>query len=130
MDKFKIKDIIPAEPAVIYAAWLDSKEHAAMTGNKAKVSSRVGEKFTAWDDYISGENLELEPGKKIVQSWRTTEFPDGAPDSKLIITFKEVKGGTEVTLEHTGIPEGQTEEYMEGWKDYYFAPMKEYFAGK
>ena len=35
--------------------------------------------------YIEGKNLELEKDKKIVQKWRTTEFPDDAPDSDLEI---------------------------------------------
>jgi hypothetical protein len=35
----------------------------------------VGGKFTAWGSHISGINLVLKPGKKIVQAWRGDRYP-------------------------------------------------------
>ena len=99
-----------------------------MTGSAARVSARKGGAFTAWDGYISGKTLELEPDTRIVQSWRTTDFDEASPDSHLEISFRKAKGGTRVTLKHTLIPSGQTEGYRQGWIDYYFAPMKAYFS--
>jgi activator of HSP90 ATPase len=125
--KFSVSDVIPAGPEEIYAAWLDSKAHSAMTGAAAKATAKVGGQFSAWDGYAYGKNLELVPGKKIVQSWRTTDFADGDKDSKLTVTLKPVAGGTKLTLLHSGIPDDQTG-YREGWVDYYFTPMKAYFA--
>ena len=29
--------------------------------------------------------MELEPGKRIVQSWRTTNFADADPDSRITV---------------------------------------------
>lgn len=125
--KFSVSDIIPAGPDEIYAAWLDGKAHSAMTGAAAKASPAVGGKFSAWDGYAHGTNVELVPGRKIVQSWRTTEFAESDPDSKITVTLKPVAGGTKITLVHSGIPDGQAG-YREGWADYYFTPMKAYFA--
>ena len=125
--KFTVSDIIPAKPRAIYDSWLDSKAHGRMTGSKAKASAKVGGKFTAWDGYISGANLELVRGKRIVQSWRSVEFAPGNKDSKLTITLKAVPGGTKLTLLHSGVPDGQTG-YKEGWRESYFEPMKAYFA--
>lgn len=71
--------VIPANPQKIYKAWLNSKEHTAMSGSKATASAKIKGKFTAWDGYISGHNLELQDGKKIVQAWRSTEFPEKRP---------------------------------------------------
>jgi hypothetical protein len=60
--------LIPlATPEEIYRAFVSSKEHAEFTGSEAKCSARVGGRFTAWDKYISGKNVELVEGKKIVQ---------------------------------------------------------------
>jgi activator of HSP90 ATPase len=129
-EKIKIKDIIPASPAEIYGAWLNSKKHAAMTGAGATASARAGGKFTAWDGYISGKNIKFEKDKKIVQAWRTTGFPNNEPDSKLEVVLKKIRGGTEVTFIHTGIPDGQGKSYKKGWIDFYFKPMKKYFKGK
>ena len=125
---FKVSAVIPAKPAEIYKAWLSSKGHSAMTGSAAKVTRKVGGKFTAWDGYIFGKTLELEPDRRIVQAWRTSEFPDDAPDSRLEVLLVETKTGTKVTLTHTEIPKGQADEYKQGWEDFYFKPMKEYFG--
>ncbi len=128
--KFTVSDIIPAKPRAIYDAWLDSKAHGLMSGGKAKASAKVGAAFTAWDNYISGTNLELMRGKRIVQSWRSAEFAAGDKDSKLTITLKPVAGGTRLTLLHSRIPDSQKNGgYKEGWVESYFDPMKAYFAG-
>ncbi len=126
----RMSAVIPAPAADIYAAWLSGKGHAAMTGSPATGRARVGGRFTAWEGYIEGKNLELVPHSRIVQAWRTTDFPAGAPDSLLEVQLSPAKGGTKVTLVHTGIPEGQAGGYREGWAEYYFSPMKEYFSTK
>jgi activator of HSP90 ATPase len=122
--------VIPASAKEIYSAWLSAKGHAAMTGSAAKGTARVGCRFTAWDGYIEGKNLELVPPSLIVQAWRTSDFPDDAPDSRLEITLADAKGRTRITLTHTDIPAGQAKGYKQGWIDFYFKPMKEYFAKK
>ncbi|MBM3939548.1 MAG: hypothetical protein FJ318_01380 [SAR202 cluster bacterium] len=129
-DSIEVSQMIPATPDEIYEAWLDADKHAEMTGGGATCDARVGGKFTAWDDYISGTILELEPGKRIVQAWRTTEFPARSKDSRLEIVLEAVKGGTRVTLRHSNIPKGQGPSYEQGWTDYYFAPMLEYFGAE
>ena len=125
---FKLSAVIPAKPADIYKAWLSTKGHAAMTGSPAKVNGKIGGKFTAWDGYIFGSTLELVQDQFIVQAWRTSEFPDDAPDSLVEISLKETKGGTKVTFTHTQIPTGQEDSYRQGWEDFYFKPMKEHFG--
>lgn len=127
-NKFTITETIPASAAEIYRAWLESKGHTAMTGSPAKVDGRVGGKFSAWDGYISGTTLELTPNQRIVQAWRTSEFPDEAPDSRVEILLEEVRGGTKVTLTHSDMPEDQVESYRQGWEDFYFKPMQQYFG--
>jgi uncharacterized protein YndB with AHSA1/START domain len=127
-EKLRMSTILPVEPQRVYQAWLDGREHAAFTGSAAEVDARVGGRFTAWDGYIEGSNLELEPGRRIVQSWRTTEFPEASPDSRLEVLLEEVPEGTRLTLSHGEIPDGQAEGYRQGWEDYYFSPMREYFA--
>jgi activator of HSP90 ATPase len=126
--EFTVSDVIPATPQQIYDAWLDSKGHANITGGApAKVSAKEGDKFTAWDGYISGKNVKLESGKRIVQTWRTTEFKKSDPDSQIEITLEPVTGGTQLTLHHTNVPDGQTE-YESGWQENYFDTMKEFFG--
>lgn len=125
---FVISDIIPATPQAIYNAWLDSAGHTAMTGEEAEASTEPGAPFTAWDGYISGANLELEPYSRIVQLWRTTEFSDADPDSQIEVLLEPVPGGTRVTIRHNNVPDGQTGYQNGGWQDNYFEPMKVFFG--
>lgn len=129
-EKIKVSTILPCSAQELYTAWLSSKEHSAFTGSRAKIDPKKNGEFTAWDNYIQGTTIELEPYKRIVQTWRTTEFPDDSPDSKLEIILEAAKNETKITLIHSQIPDGQAEEYKKGWIDFYFTPMKEYFASK
>jgi uncharacterized protein YndB with AHSA1/START domain len=123
-----ISEVIPASPRRIFSAWLDSAQHSALTGSQASVVPAVGGEHTAWDGYVQGKTLELHDGARIVQSWRTTEFPADSPDSRVEITLEPTVGGTLVTLHHTDIPAGQSDKYREGWNEYYLSRMKTYFA--
>ena len=124
----RVSTVLPATPEQIYTAWMNSRQHTAMTGGAAKVTPRVGGKHTAWDGYIWGQTFELEPYRRIVQSWRSTEFPSGSEDSRLVIQLWEIKGGTRLTLFHSNIPNGQGEKYRGGWRESYFDPMLQYFS--
>lgn len=127
-ENLKLSIILPTEPAEIYKAWMSTKGHSAMTGAEAKVNPKVGGRFTAWDEYIEGTTEELEMNQRIVQRWRTTDFPNDSPDSLVEIILEAVEKGTKMTLIHSEIPDGQKESYKKGWKDFYFSPMKEYFG--
>jgi len=124
----KVSAVLPASPKRVYQAWMSSQEHGKFTGGKAVIDPRKGGNFTAWDGYIQGKNLELQPGRKIVQSWRTAEFPSRSPDSRIEVLLERSGKGTKVTIIHTSIPDGQGEGYRKGWTDYYFKPMKDYFG--
>jgi activator of HSP90 ATPase len=126
-NEFTVATFLPATPEKVYRAWLSTKGHTAMTGSPARVVPRLGGSFTAWDGYISGRTTALEPYTRIVQDWRTSEFPDDAPDSQIEILLEAAEGGTQLTLTHRNIPEGQAESYKSGWHESYFQPMKAYF---
>jgi len=121
------KALIPAAPDEVYGALIDEKKHSEFTGSKATCDPRVGGKLTAWDGYISGKNLELEKGKRIVQEWVTTEWPEGYPPSRLELTFEKTEKGTEISMVHSGVPEEQAADIKQGWIDFYWKPLKDYF---
>jgi activator of HSP90 ATPase len=127
MEEIQLSVILPATSQQVYDAWLSSKEHAAFTGAVARINNKVGSGFIAWDGYITGKNLELDAGKMIRQSWRTDEFPVDAEDSLLEITLEDIDGTCKLLLKHRNIPDGQGLQYEQGWKDFYFTPMKAYF---
>jgi activator of HSP90 ATPase len=126
-NEFTLTVMINTNAGKIYKAWLSSEGHSAITGSPAKVEGMVDGNFVAWDGYIQGMFLELEENKRILQAWRTAEFPAEAEDSIVEITLQENHGKTKLTLKHSNIPEGQAEGYKSGWDDFYFNPMKKYF---
>lgn len=127
MESFKIQSTFGVQPEVLFNAWLDSRIHSEMTDADAEIDPEVKGSFKIWDGYITGTTLELVKNKKIVQKWRTTDFPEGSDHSIIEITFNPTTGGTKLILWHYNIPAGQGKEYKEGWKTYYFKPMKDYF---
>jgi uncharacterized protein YndB with AHSA1/START domain len=126
--RFTLTTTIPASAEEIYEAWLDSLGHSEMTGGEANMSDQVGAEVSAWDGYISGRNLELVPGERIVQSWRTIEFDDAHEDSVITVVLQEIGEGTLLTLEHSNVPDEQRSYEEGGWQSKYFEPMVAYFT--
>jgi activator of HSP90 ATPase len=127
-ESIEVSAVLPSSPTRIYYAWLSSDEHAAMTGEDAQIDPRVGGHYSTAGDYIQATFTELERPNRIVQLWRTTEFPADAPDSRLEVLLEEIEGGTKITVRQSDIPDGQGEAYEKGWVEFYFEPMKSYFS--
>ena len=125
--EFVINALIPAKPDEVSETWLNSESHTAMTGSPACISPIEGAQFSAWDGYIHGRNLELVPGRRIVQSWRTTDFKVDEPDSHIEITLEPVGDQTKLTLRHSNLP-AHGNKYEKGWFEAYFIPMEKYFS--
>lgn len=129
-NKIKLSCVLPVKKDVVYKAWLSSKEHSAFTGSAAKMSAKVGGAYSAYNGYINGKNLKLEPNKYILQSWHASDFTEDAEDSMLEVLLEANPKGSKLTLIHSGLPESRMDEFKQGWKDFYFKPMKKYFSGK
>ena len=114
-----------ASPHEVYEALMDSDKHTQFTGAEANISRQVGGRFTAYDGSLEGENLELVPDEKIVQSWRGDDWPEGHY-SRATFSLKAVEGGTRLTFTQPGVPEDLYENYRQGWIDYYWEPMKDF----
>ncbi|MCX6802966.1 MAG: SRPBCC family protein [Candidatus Diapherotrites archaeon] len=122
----KLKVIFNIKAEKIYSALMSSKLQSQFTGSKCVIGKKVGGRFSAFDDYASGKNLELVPNKKIVQSWRASDWPKGVV-SKINFEFEETKGKTILTFTQTGVPEEFAKEIERGWGEYYWNPIKEMF---
>ena len=128
MERFTITTELPVSPKAVYSAWVDSDAHLAMTQAPVSASTEIAGIFTAHDGYINGINLELDGDKRILQSWRTSEFNSTDPGSSLQLVFEPIKNGTRLTLTHSNLPDGQADDFESGWQDIYFNPMLEYFS--
>jgi activator of HSP90 ATPase len=118
-----------ATPAKLYELFMNSAKHTAATGMPAKISPKVGGKWSAFGGMILGKNLVLIPNRMIVQTWRSSEWKKTDPDSILVVTFeKSAGGGAQVELAHVGVPEYDRNGVMQGWVKYYWEPWKAYLA--
>lgn len=123
--------ILPATPEQIYHAWIDSKIHGEIIEAPAIIDPKDGGKFSLWDNAIVGKTIELHPKTHtIVQEWRdnSSDWPKNY-FSKVTVTIEhEDSTHAKLTLHHTGIPAEHVDSVKEGWENFYWKPMKKYFA--
>ena len=119
--------IIKASPLRIYDILLDSKKFAAMTGAPATIDPKVGGSFTMFGGLIVGRNIELVPGRLVVQAWRPTHWSAGVYSiAKFALAPKDAS--TLITFDHTGFPEGEYDHLEWGWNNHYWESLKKYVA--
>jgi len=114
-------------PLQVYEALMDPKKHAKFTGESAKINQKEGGSFSVYSGYASGKNIKLVPGKLIVQSWTTTDWPKGHY-SEVIFEFQKSDHGTKMTFTQKDVPEANCASIKDGWKDFYWKRMEEYFS--
>ena len=116
-----------APPLEVYEMIMDSRRHQSLSGEKARISRKVGGSFTAWGTHISGVNLVLKPGEKIVQAWRATGWwPDHY--SIAIFDLTKIRDGTKLVFTQIGVPPERYSGHYRGWIETYWTPMQEIFA--
>jgi activator of HSP90 ATPase len=108
---------------------MSSAKHSAATGMPAKISPKVGGKWSAFGGMIVGKNLILMPNRMIVQTWRSSEWKKSDPDSILVVNFeKSASGGAQVELVHIGVPQYDHEGVTKGWVKFYWEPWRTHLA--
>jgi activator of HSP90 ATPase len=116
-----------ASPREVYDMIMDSSKHESLSGEMARISKKVGGAFVAWNGHISGINLVLKPGEKIVQAWRATGWWEDHY-SIAIFDIQKVPTGTKLKFTQIGVPPHRYSGHYRGWIEAYWTPMKEVFA--
>jgi activator of HSP90 ATPase len=124
--KQKVK--FKASSNVIYELLADSKLHSSFSGKRAVISRKVGGAFSASSGYITGINVDLLPGKRIVQAWRAKDFPAGIFSMATFNLTATPDGGTEVVLTHRGVPKDLIPKIETDWRESYWNKMKSYLS--
>jgi len=115
-----------ATPNDVYDALVDPVQHARFTGAAAKISAKVGTAFSLWDRSLTGIVVAAERGRRLVLAWRSEGWPKGHY-SIAQFEFAKVRGGTRLAFEQFGIPASDYADIREGWKQYYWEPLRTYF---
>ncbi len=124
MKSFKKYYTIPASPQEVYLALTNPVTIQLWTGDAAEMSTVPGTEFSMWDGSISGKNLQFEESKKIVQEWY---FGEQEEQSVVTITLHPDKKGTSAELKHTNIPDEDYKSISEGWDEYYFGALIQFY---
>jgi activator of HSP90 ATPase len=117
-------------PKVLYNLYMDAKLHSKLTGGPAKITSKVGNRFSAHGGYIKGKNLHLVKDKVIVQTWRGSDWSKTDEDSVFSLLFEQKGKDTVVHMSHAFVPDNQYADINTGWPTYYWNPWKQHLAGK
>jgi uncharacterized protein YndB with AHSA1/START domain len=117
-----------APPATVYDLLADSKKHSAVTGRKATISRKIGGMFSVSGDDVSGINVDLVPGRRIVQAWRHRRFPEGIFSMAAVTLTPTTDGGTELVLTHRGVPKDLIPETELARREQYWSRIKAYLA--
>jgi activator of HSP90 ATPase len=120
------EDDFPTAPHRVYAALLDEKQFAAMSGAPAKLGSNEGDAFSLFGGAIVGRNLELVPDRRVVQAWRDAAWTPGLY-SIARFQLSAVGRGTHLVFDQGGYPLSDYASLVSGWHSHYWEPMKKYF---
>jgi activator of HSP90 ATPase len=121
---------LPAPAATIFHLLTDPIARSAFTGTVCEGEPIETGRFTASSGYVLGQYEALETDRRIVCTWRTTEWPKGAEASRLEFILEPVDGGTELTMTHSELPASQADDIRQGWIDDCWTPMREHLAAQ
>jgi uncharacterized protein YndB with AHSA1/START domain len=126
----QIKRLIKAPRDRVYAAWTDPAQLKQWFGPESVetqdliADARAGGKFR-WDLRNAdgekmtalGEYLELQPGRKIVFTWKWDDDEDWENHTSVVtVELSDADGGTELCLTHAQLPnEASRDGHTGGW---------------
>jgi activator of HSP90 ATPase len=115
--------VIRGSPKAVYKILLSSKNFAEMTGGrKAKISKDEGGVASLFGGAIQARNIELLPGRRIIQAWRAADWPEGVYS---IVRFELTADGahTKLAFDQVGHPADAALHLEKGWHEMYWNPL-------
>jgi activator of HSP90 ATPase len=107
----------------------DGRQLLAAPGAKpTSISSKPGGTFTLFGGYITGRNLEMQPGRLLVQAWRTGGWAPGEY-SVVRMALTQAGKGCELVFDHRGFPSGEGAHLARGWYLHYWDPLRKLLEG-
>ncbi len=124
MKTFKKTFKINAEPSDIYSALTNPYTIELWSGYHSEMSTEPGSEFSLWEGDITGKNLEFVQDRKVVQEWY---FGDQSEKSIVTIIINADGENSQVTVEHTNIPDDEFAQISEGWREFYIGAIINFF---
>lgn len=120
-----VRRVIRAPREEVFDAWLDAESMVQWMrpgeafDAKVTLDARVGGKFHILmihgrdDSDHWGEYLEIERPSRLSFTWVSKST--AMQPTIVTIDFREVDGGTELTLTHRGLPQPKVDDHRNGW---------------
>jgi len=119
--------VIKANHRLVYEALTDEGQFRKISGGMdTKISREAGGAFSLFGGVITGRHIELVPGERIVQAWRSEWAPGEYSIARFVL--KDQGSDTKIVFDHTGFPQGAAEHLATGWKTHYWDGLARYFA--
>lgn len=124
MKTIKQHHFINASPEEVFSAIINPFTIELWSGYPAEMEATEGSEFSIFGGDIVGRNIKITENKQLIQEWY---FGDRQEESIVTIDLKPHQLGTKITLEHTNIPDDELEDFQEGWTQYYWGAIKNFF---
>lgn len=121
----KQRAILPGTPHQVFEMLLDSKKHAAFTGGAASISRVPRGAFSVFDGWATGSNIIILKDKKIVQKWRGADWPADIYSTVTFTLLPYKQGQTKLEFLQTDVPAKFANDVAQGWREYYWTPMRQ-----
>ena len=99
----------------------------ALKAAPCRILAEPGGAFSLFGGYITGRQLALSPGERIVQAWRSASWP---PHIYSIVRFEFAPHpeGVKLAFDHTGFPNEEAVSLANGWREHYWGPLAKVLA--
>lgn len=119
-----------AQPGAVFRAWTDPAVLAKWLAPRpyccesAELDVRVGGRYriamynpeTGNKPVVGGVYETVEPGRRLAFTWKWENNESWQDDSRVIVEFSAVEGGTTVRLVHERLPNDKEREgHVKGW---------------
>jgi uncharacterized protein YndB with AHSA1/START domain len=126
---FKTTYVVYATPEEVFEAMTDPGIIGAWGGGMSVIEEKVGGHFELFDGWVKGEITHFIPGKELGYTWKPEEWDKRTKASNVLLKFMSHPAGTDLVLVHTGFPsQEEADKHGNGWIDFVFDPMNDYFV--
>jgi uncharacterized protein YndB with AHSA1/START domain len=124
--------LVAAPPERVFELLTSGSLFSAATGQPAEINDREGDSFSAFSGRVEGRQIELVPGRRVVQAWRfgSAHPAAWAPGVYSTVRFalEPTGAATRLVIDHTGIPAEWVAHIAQGYPSFYQEPIAKFFA--
>jgi activator of HSP90 ATPase len=117
---------VKARPSEVYEMLMDAEKHSAFTQKTATIDPREGGEFAFCNNNHTGHFMRIIKNKRIVLAWTQRKFPRHHFSIVDLQFERNENGGTQISLNHIGVPESCDGWLTEAWRKTYWTPLSEY----